>query len=83
MLTVLQDIKFMGSILRKERLEKLTHTGHTEGRRCRGKHLTNEFLQMNTRSGTKISGKESMLKAKTGKKLWRAMISHVPKGHRT
>ncbi len=85
-----RQLKFLGHVLRKEGLENLCLTGKIEGQRARGKQRT-KYLdclvnwmkeQVSVRERGKISNIE-LLKTSQDRKLWKAMIAKVLRGHGT
>ena len=85
-----RQLEFLGHVMRKESVENLTLTGLTEGKKNRGrpriKYLTSlrtwmaERVPEGQRGGMK---EQELLRRTKDRKLWKAMIAHVLKGHGT
>ncbi len=85
-----RQLEFLGHVMRKESLENLTLTGRIEGKKSRGgpriKYLTSlsTWLAEHVPEGQRRGMKEQeLLKRTKERKLWKAMIAHVLKGHGT
>lgn len=60
--------------MRKEDLENITPTEHTEGKRSKGKDGRTKTIKTNGHKGARINTTEVM-------KLWKAIVIHALKGN--
>lgn len=74
-------LMFLGDIVG---LRELDLTGHIEGKKDRRQQATDlmslyEWSAKQVQVG--LGNRETLLKATVYRKLWRALIYHIPKGH--
>lgn len=73
--------------MRKTGLENLIHTGQIESKKVRGKQYKTYLVNLNKwmveQGLRKMTKKQNLLRAMEARKLWRAMIANVLKGHGT